>query len=80
MKHVISPSAIKDLAKWEAIASQWPEEVTDDGYLRCGECTQAMARITDRHGTHYDMSAGERLALKVAHIRQRHPEADNGPE
>jgi hypothetical protein len=76
----IAALALCQLREWEVIAEQWYTEVTDDGYLRCGACTQAIVRKTDRHGTHYDLSAPEILALTVAHIRQNHAEVINGAE
>lgn len=76
----IHPMAVGQLSEWEKVAQHWYTEVTDDGYLRCGQCTQAIVRKTDRHGTHYDLSMTEILALTVAHIRQNHAEVINGPD
>ena len=76
-KGEVADIALQQLAEWEAIALTWYTEVTDDGYLRCGACTQAIVRKTDRHGTHYQLSAPEILALTVAHIRQAHSEVNS---
>jgi hypothetical protein len=80
MIKTIAPLAVKQLAAWEAIAAHWRTEVDDSGYLRCGECVQAIVRKTDDHGTHYELSAPEILAMTVAHIRQAHSEVMNGNE
>jgi hypothetical protein len=70
----ISPTALKELAFWEAIAAQWEWYIHPDTYLRCRECHQGIARMADRHGVLFDYDETELLALKVAHIRQVHAE------
>jgi hypothetical protein len=74
----ISPSALKELAVWEGIASKWEFYVHPDTYLRCRECHQGIARMADRHGTLFDYDESDILALKVAHIRQIHAEIYDG--
>lgn len=78
MQKAISPSAIRELAAWEAIATQWEFYIHPDTYLRCRECHQGIARMADRHGALFDYNEGDLLALKVAHIRQIHSEVYNG--
>ena len=80
MQKGISPSAIKELAAWEAIATQWEWYIHPDTRLRCRECHQAVARMADRHGQLFDYNEADLLALKVAHIRQIHAEVFNGAE
>jgi hypothetical protein len=67
--------AVRQLAAWEAIASQWVL-VRVGSYLRCCECRQAVVRLIDDKGQDYQTSDTEILALKVAHLRQRHPELE----
>lgn len=70
----VSPSALRELAAWEAIATQWEFYTHPDTYLRCRECHQGIARMADRHGALFDYDPTELLALKVAHLRQVHAE------
>jgi hypothetical protein len=78
MEKVISPSALRELAAWEAIATKWEWYIHPDTYLRCRECHQGVARMADRHGANFSYNEAELLALKVAHIRQIHSEIFNG--
>lgn len=80
MLKAISPSAIRELAAWEAIATQWEFYIHPDTYLRCRECHQGIARMADRHGALFDYNEADLLALKVAHLRQTHSEVYNGAE
>lgn len=68
----LHPIAQQDLIIWQTWAMHMPTETTDDGYLRCGWCTQAVARLRDRAGRYYEMGPEVILALKVAHMRQVH--------
>lgn len=76
----VSPSALKELAAWEAIAIQWEWYVHPDTYLRCRECHQGIARMADRHGVYFEYDEADLLALKVAHMRQVHSEEYRGNE
>lgn len=80
MMKAVSPSALKELAVWEAIATEWEWYVHPDTYLRCKECHQGIARIADRHGVLFDYNESDLLALKVAHLRQTHSEVYRGNE
>lgn len=83
----IHPIAQQQLLEWQAIAERWhySEENRYDDYLErdrevvaCGYCSQNLWFVRDDEGRLFEYSREQLLALTVAHIRQRHPEAING--
>ena len=67
----VHPMALHLLEMWQEIAKKWPV-VYRNGYMRCRPCQQAIMRTLDDKGQEYQTSEAEELALRVAHIRQRH--------
>ncbi len=65
------------LAAWQQIASAWPLYLdAAEGHMRCCACTQSVARLTDDAHKAFSYTAGDWLALLVAHLRQAHPDMD----
>lgn len=71
--------ALEQLAGYQTVAIDWPR-YPDGRAVRCGKCDQSIWFAYDINGTPYVYEDHELLALKVAHIRQVHPEATNGNE
>lgn len=65
--------AIEQLAAYQTQAKDWPR-YPDGSYVRCGHCNQALWRTYDDDGTPFRYEGHEKIALTVAHIRQRHAE------
>lgn len=72
----LAPIAVNQLQYWQAFAYQWPGYI-DDRQWRCSTCDQAIYTIADENYAPYQLLESEILALKVAHIRQRHAEDYN---
>lgn len=74
----IHPTALTQLAQYQAIAMQWPR-YPDGRAIRCGKCDQSLWFIYDEQDRPFIYDESETLALTVAHIRQRHEGDDNEP-
>lgn len=72
----IDSLAVRQLANWERIAKDWPVFESDAGYVRCAYDDMAIWRTEDNQGMPYQLSHLEVLALRVAHLRQHHPQLE----
>jgi hypothetical protein len=70
--------ALKQLSQWEEMAWEWPCFQDSEGYMRCRDCGQSIARAWDDHGVVYELASDQILSLIVAHLRQRHSEVVHG--
>lgn len=70
----IHPIALEQLAKFADVALTWPL-VNTGRENRCQICMQNIWFTSDTKGEVFKYTTDEILALVVAHIRQRHPEA-----
>ncbi len=68
------------LAAWQEIAEAWPLYLDNaEGHMRCNACGQSVVRMRDDQGRAFAYTADNWLVLKVAHLRQAHPDMDPGP-
>ena len=75
--------AVEQLQKWQDFAHTWPTfeaKINSRDGVQCGRCSQTIFFRSDVGGNRFQYTAEQILALIVAHIRQRHEEAINGPE
>lgn len=72
----LAPLAARQLAAWEELAHDWTGYLDEDEVVRCASCHIGLWRIRDDHGTQYQYTDEQLLALKVAHLRQAHMELD----
>jgi hypothetical protein len=78
----IHPIGIAQLRAYEAQAFNWYVITRVDAESGrevnvCGKCDQGLWFTYDKKGQRFGYTAEEILALKVAHIRQRHSEVVN---
>ena len=74
--HVI---AVEQLKEWQDIAYTWPTfESAIDGRegVQCGRCSQTLWFRTDVGGNRFVYTPDQILTLLVAHVRQRHADAN----
>jgi hypothetical protein len=76
MPREISLLALRQLAEWEKIAVAWPVYTSEYGFIRCAYDDLTVWRTHDDHGQGYTISGAEILALRVAHLRNHHPNLD----
>ena len=76
MPRDMNPLALRQLEAWEKIAKKWPVYTSDAGFIRCAHCNLTVWRTQDDHGQEYTISDSEILALRVAHLRNHHPNLD----
>lgn len=72
----IHPLGLRQLAEWEKIAGKSPVYESAHGFIRCAWCDLTIWRTQDDKGQLYQITDTEILALRVAHLRNHHPNLD----
>lgn len=73
---VLDAISLRQLQAWEHLARNWPVFTDDAVHMRCAHCDLSIWRIEDNQGKRYEYTPAEVLALRVAHLRNHHPNLD----
>jgi hypothetical protein len=76
MPRTIDSLALRQLAAWENIARKAPVYTSQRGFVRCAWCDLTVWRKEDDKGQPYQITDADILALRVAHLRNHHPNLD----